>query len=117
MRNILLAASAALVMTTGAAVAQSTIIVQEPAPVIVQEAPVMVEPGTTVVMPGEVRTYVLEQQAPSVVYEGDILIGEVLPEAVEVRPVDGYDDYGYTVVNERRVIVDPRTRRVIQVID
>jgi len=41
----------------------------------------------------------------------------VLPEAVQVRPVQGYDSYGYTVVNDRRVIVDPQTRTVIQVLE
>jgi uncharacterized lipoprotein YajG len=101
-------AAAALTMVSGAALAQSTVIVQEPAPVV---------SGTTVVMPGEVRTYVMEQQVPSVAYEGDVVVGTTLPDTVEVRTVDGYNDYAYTVVNERRVIVNPQTRAVIQVLD
>ena len=40
-----------------------------------------------------------------------------LPAAVEVRPVPGYVDYRYALVNNQRVIVDPRTRRVIRVIE
>ncbi len=101
-------ASAALFIST-AAFAQSTVIVTEPQPA----------PGAVVVheMPTQVRTYVMQQSVPSVNYNGDVLVGRVLPQDVQVRTVDGYDDYGYTVVNERRVIVEPSTRRVIQVLD
>ncbi|AYD00470.1 DUF1236 domain-containing protein [Neorhizobium sp. NCHU2750] len=102
-------AAAALTMVSGAALAQTTVITQDP----------MVT-NSTVVMPGEVRTYVMEQpidSVPIVPSEGDVLVGEVLPEGVEVRPVQGYDDYGYTVVNEHRVIVNPQTRTVIQVLE
>ncbi len=108
MRIQLLAASAALVMVSSAAFAQSTVIVQEPAPVVT---------GSTVVVPGEVRTYVMEQSVPSVAYQGEVIVGAPLPETVEVHTVDGYNDYAYTVVNERRVLVNPQTRTVIQVLD
>jgi hypothetical protein len=40
-----------------------------------------------------------------------------LPAAVELRPVPNYTEYRYAVVNDRRVIVDPRTRGVIRIID
>jgi hypothetical protein len=106
MRKTLLVASAALMAFSGAAFAQTTIITQEPAPA-----------GSTVVLPGEVRTYVMEQPVESVPYEGDVLVGRVLPDAVEVRPVQGHSDYGYTIVNERRVIVNPETRTVIEVLE
>ncbi|MGW9230730.1 DUF1236 domain-containing protein [Pseudorhizobium sp. NPDC055634] len=108
MRIQLIAATSALVMVSGAALAQGTVIVQEQAPVVT---------GSTVVVPGEVRTYVMEQSVPSVVYDGEVVVGAPLPEAVEVHTVDGYNDYAYTVVNERRVLVNPQTRTVIQVLD
>jgi Protein of unknown function (DUF1236) len=109
MLKTLLAASAAIFVST-AAFAQSTVIITEPAPVT---------SGTVVVRqaPPEVRTYVLEQDVQSVPYEGDVLVGRVLPQDVEVRVVDGYNDYAYTVVNERRLLVDPQTREVIQIYD
>jgi hypothetical protein len=107
MRKIVLAASAALMALSGTAMAQQAV-------VITQDPTVT---NSTVVMPGQVRTYVMEQQVESVPYEGDVLVGRVLPNTVEVRPVQGYDNYGYTVVNERRVIVDPQTHTVIQVLD
>jgi hypothetical protein len=112
MRIMLAAASAALLTMSGAAFAQTAVIVQEQAPVVVAPAP-----APTVVVPGQVRTYVMEQSVPSVAYEGEVIVGSSLPETVEVRTVDGYNDYGYTVVNERRVLIDPQTRRVIQVLD
>jgi len=110
MRKIVMTASAAFIALSGAAWAQSTVIVQEPAP-----APVVTQ--STVVMPGAVRTYVMEQQVPSVAYEGDVVVGTTLPDTVEVHTVDGYNDYAYTVVNERRVVVNPQTRAVVQVLD
>ena len=108
MRINLLAASVALVMTAGAAFAQDAVIVQETAPVVT---------GSTVVVPGEVRTYVMEQSVPSIAYEGEVVVGAPLPETVEVHTVDGYSDYAYTVVNERRVLINPQTRTVIQVLE
>jgi hypothetical protein len=34
-----------------------------------------------------------------------------------LRPVPSHAEYNYAVVNERRVIVEPRTRRVVKIID
>jgi hypothetical protein len=44
-------------------------------------------------------------------------VGEPLPETVELRPVRNYTEYRYAVVNDRRVIVEPRTRKIIKIID
>ena len=71
----------------------------------------------TVVIPGEVRTYVMEQQVPSVAYEGDVVVGKVIPDTVEIHTIDGHADYAYTVVNDHRVIVNPQTRTVVQVLE
>ncbi|HTO30195.1 MAG TPA: DUF1236 domain-containing protein [Pararhizobium sp.] len=112
MRKTLMLASVALMALSSTAFAQSTVIVEEP---------VVVDPGVTnstvVEVPGEVRTYVLDQSTPSVVYDGDVVVGTALPDTVELHVVQGYDGYAYTVVNERRVIVDPQTRSVIQVLN
>ncbi|EJC78768.1 Protein of unknown function (DUF1236) [Rhizobium leguminosarum bv. trifolii WSM2297] len=101
MRKIMLTAAAMLTFGS-AAFAQSTVIVTDPAPTV---------------LPGEVRTYVMEQNTPSVVYDGDIAVGATLPDTVVVHTVPDVDGYGYTVVNERRVIVEPKTHRVIQVLE
>ncbi len=67
------------------------------------------------------RTYVVEQHVPSYTYSSDLRVGAVLPES----GVTYYDmpaeynapGYRYTYVNQRAVIVDPRTRTVVQVVD
>lgn len=71
---------------------------------------------TTVVLPGEVRTYVMEQNTPSVVYEGEIVVGQPVPEVVEVHPIPEQPDFAYAVVNDRRVIINPKTRTVVEVL-
>jgi len=66
--------------------------------------------------PAEVQTYVVEQPATSVTITEPVAVGEPLPETVVLQPVP-QSEYRYAVVNERRVIVEPGTRRVIQVIE
>ncbi len=68
------------------------------------------------------RTYVVEQSVPSYRYAEPVTIGTVLPEeGITYREVPA--EYGapagyrYTVVNERPVVVEPRTRRVVQIIN
>jgi hypothetical protein len=53
----------------------------------------------------------------SVVVEDRVVVGEPLPATVELRPVPSHTEYRYAVVNDRRVIVEPRTRKVIKIID
>ena len=73
--------------------------------------------GAAVEIPNAVITSVRGERVDSVTIEEPVVVGEPLPAAVEVRPVPGYTDYRYAVVNDRRLIVDPRTRRVIRVIE
>jgi hypothetical protein len=56
-------------------------------------------------------------RSDSVVVQERVIVGEPLPETVVLRPVPNYTEYRYAVVNDRRVIVEPRTRRVIKIID
>ncbi|TCU05374.1 DUF1236 domain-containing protein [Rhizobium sullae] len=71
----------------------------------------------TVTVPGEVRTYVLKQKSPSVKFEGDVAVGTPLPDTVEIQTIPDQPDYGYVVVNEKRVLVNPKTRAVIEVVE
>jgi hypothetical protein len=65
--------------------------------------------------------YVVEEHRPSYRYEGDVRVGAVLPEAgvtyYDVPPDYGVRDYRYTVVNDQPVLVDPRTRRIVEVVE
>jgi hypothetical protein len=55
--------------------------------------------------------------AQNVVIEEHVVVGEPLPPRVRLYPVPRYERYRYAVVNDERVIVDPRTRRVIRIIE
>src|SRR5690242_11386642 len=73
--------------------------------------------GAGLEIPNAVITSIDAERAPSVVVHERVVVGEPLPPAVELRPVPHYTEYRYAVVNDRRVIVDPRTRRVIKIIE
>lgn len=69
-----------------------------------------------IVVPGEVDSYVAEQPFDdSVTYDEDVVVGDTLPDGVVIRQVPDYDDYSYAVVKRQRVIVEPRTRKIIKV--
>ena len=65
--------------------------------------------------------YVVEQRRPSYRYEGDVRVGAELPEAgvtyYEVPQEYGAREYRYTVVNDRPVLVDPRSHRIVEVVE
>src|SRR6201996_9569654 len=73
--------------------------------------------GLGLEIPNAVITSVQGERAPSVVVHERVVVGEPLPAEVEWRPVQNRPDYRYAVVNARRVIVEPRTRKVIKIID
>ncbi|HMA73225.1 MAG TPA: DUF1236 domain-containing protein [Xanthobacteraceae bacterium] len=68
------------------------------------------------------REYVIREHRPSFVYQGDLRVGTVLPprgvrlyevpREYHVRP-----GYRYAIVNDVPVIVEPRTRRIVEVIE
>jgi len=67
------------------------------------------------------KTYVRQHEIPSYTYREEVRVGAVLPErGVTYREVPaefGVKGYSYTTINDRTVIVEPRTRKIIQVID
>ncbi len=73
--------------------------------------------GAGLEIPNAVITSVEGERAPSVVVRERVVVGEPLPPEVELRPVPSHTEYRYAVVNDRRVIVDPRSRRVVKIID
>lgn len=73
--------------------------------------------GAAAEPPREVYTYVEHDQMPSVAVQERVVVGEPLPPTVVVRRVPQHDEWGYAVVNSRRVIVDNRSRKVVKVID
>jgi hypothetical protein len=68
------------------------------------------------------REYVVREHRPSYRFGDEVRVGTVLPE----RGITFYDvpreyrirpGYRYAVVNERAVIVEPRSRRIVEIID
>lgn len=67
------------------------------------------------------KTYVEAHEVPSYSYQQPLRVGTVLPETGvtygEVPTEYGVKGYRYTVINDQPVIVEPRTRKVIQIIE
>ena len=67
------------------------------------------------------REYVIRERQPSYRYSDDFRVGAVLPEAgvtyYEVPAEYHVTGYRYTYINDRPVLVDPRTRRIVEIID
>jgi uncharacterized protein YcfJ len=68
----------------------------------------------------EFRTYVTTQKAPSYTYKEEVRVGAVLPESgvtyYEVPAQYKVKGYKYTVVNNTPVLVEPSSRKIVQVI-
>jgi hypothetical protein len=67
------------------------------------------------------HSYVVERHHPSYTYRGDLRVGADLPEDgvtyYDVPPEYGVRDYRYTVVNGRTILVDPRTHRIVEIVE
>ena len=67
------------------------------------------------------RRYVVEERLPSYAVPDRVIVGATLPEAgvtyYDVPERFGATTYRYTIVNDRTVLVDPRSRRIMQVLD
>jgi Protein of unknown function (DUF1236) len=67
------------------------------------------------------REYVVRERVPSYTIPDRVVVGGVLPETgvtyYDVPQSFGATPYRYTVVNGQTVLVEPRTRRIVQVID
>lgn len=68
----------------------------------------------------EFRTYVKEQHVTSVPYREKVVVGATLPDTVTYREVPakyGKTEYRYTVINDQTVLVEPKTRKIVQIIE
>jgi hypothetical protein len=67
------------------------------------------------------HSYVVEQRRPSYRYQGDVRVGVELPEEgvtyYEVPREYGAREYRYTIINDRPVLVDPRSHRIVEVVE
>lgn len=67
------------------------------------------------------REYIVREKVPNYSIPDRIVVGGVLPETgvtyYDVPQTFGATPYRYTVVNGRTVLVEPRSRRIVQVIE
>lgn len=67
------------------------------------------------------REYVIRERIPNYSVPERVIVGTVLPEDgvtfYDVPQTYGVTPYRYTVVNGRTVLVEPRTRRIVQIVE
>lgn len=73
--------------------------------------------GAAVELPGDVLGFVTGHPRRYDRVRERIVVGEPLPHAVHVYEIPSHREYVYAYVNDTRVLVDPRTRRVIRIIE
>jgi hypothetical protein len=123
MRNRLLAivAIAGAISAPVAAQAQSEITtgVARGGPVTADPVPVV--DGIDIDQQPAFRQYVIQEHVPTYTVPGRIVVGSILPEEgvafYDVPQTYGITPYRYTVVNGETILVEPRTRRIVQVIE
>lgn len=119
MRNHLMAIAtvAAAISAPVAAQAQSTVGVAGPGAVVVDGGAV----GIAVDQRPAFREYIVRERVPNYTIADRVVVGAVLPESgvtfYDVPQTFGATPYRYTVVNGETVLVEPRSRRIVQVID
>jgi hypothetical protein len=103
-----IAAVAAAISAPGATFAQTVGIVTD-------------TPGITVEQRPAFREYVVRERIPAYTVPERVVVGGVLPETgvtyYDVPQTFGATPYRYTVINGSTVLVEPRTRRIVQIID
>jgi hypothetical protein len=67
------------------------------------------------------REYIIRERVPNYTIPDRVIVGGVLPETgvtyYDVPQSFGVTPYRYTVVNGRTVLVEPRSRRIVQVVE
>jgi hypothetical protein len=67
------------------------------------------------------REYVVRERIPDYSVSERVIVGTVLPEVgvtfYDVPQTYGTTTYRYTVVNGRTVLVEPRSRRIVQIVE
>jgi hypothetical protein len=118
MRNNFFLASAAIAATLSVPVAvRAQTVGLAPGPTVIVEG----VPGIAVEAFPAFRDYVVRERIPSYAIDGPVTVGTILPDVgvtfYDVPPSFVATPYRYTVVNGETVLVEPRTRRVVEVIE
>ena len=115
MRNKILAI-AAIVGVIGAPIAA-----QAQTTGVVRGGSVIVNDDIAVDQRPAFREYIVRERVPNYTIPDRVIVGGVLPETgvtyYDVPQTFGATPYRYTVVNGRTVLVEPRSRRIVQVVE
>jgi hypothetical protein len=120
MRNKLLAIAAVAGAISAPIAAQAQGVVTTG---VVRGGPVIVndDEGIAIDQRPAFREYVVRERVPNYTIPDRVIVGGVLPETgvtyYDVPQTFGVTPYRYTVVNGSTVLVEPRTRRIVQVVD
>jgi uncharacterized protein DUF1236 len=102
-----IAAQAQTTITTGTA-GGSTVVIGEHEGIVADQRPAF-------------REYIVRERVPNYTISERVIVGGVLPEVgvtyYDVPQSFGATPYRYTVVNGQTVLVEPRSRRIVQVVD
>ena len=94
--------------TVGIARGGSTVIINDDEGIAVDQRPAF-------------REYIVRERVPTYTIPERVIVGSVLPEAgittYDVPQTYGATPYRYTVVNGQTVLVEPRSRRIVQVVE
>ena len=101
------AAAAQTTITTGVA-GGSTVVIGEHEGIAADQRPAF-------------REYIVRERVPDYTISERVVVGGVLPETgvtyYDVPQSFGMTPYRYTVVNGQTILVEPRSRRIVQVVD
>ena len=101
------AAQAQTTVTTGV-VRGGTVVINDDEGIAVEQRPAF-------------REYIVRERVPTYTIPDRVVVGGVLPEAgityYDVPQTFGATPYRYTVVNGQTVLVEPRSRRIVQVVE
>ncbi|MCV9996640.1 DUF1236 domain-containing protein [Pararhizobium sp. YC-54] len=73
-----------------------------------------VDANGVIVPPPEVRTYIDSTPIDAVAYDGEVVVGATLPGEVVISQVPNYR-YSYVRIQDRPILVDPQSRRIVYV--
>jgi uncharacterized protein DUF1236 len=73
--------------------------------------------GLATELPADVLTFATRERVPSVTVQEEVVVGRPVAKQVQLRTIPKHKEYRFAVINNKRVIVEPKTRRIIQIIE
>ncbi|MEK1886907.1 MAG: DUF1236 domain-containing protein [Phyllobacterium sp.] len=92
MKRLAILTMTLMISGSGVALAQDTVVVEVPQPA---------------------RDYVIAHPSDPVVIDGDVAVGTVVPDTIELVPIPDSPDYAYVYVDKQPIIVSRKDRKVV----